>query len=102
MTVMTRGAVALIRFYQGRISPKLGYECPETPSCSQYALEVFRRHGFLKAMRLTHHRLCTCEREEDEPPVAHPLWAYAKLACTMLSTLVKPMPEAERDLESSC
>jgi len=77
MTIMTRAAMVLIRFYQRRISPKLGYVCPETPSCSQYALEAFQEHGFLKGVRMTHYRLSTCDRRQ----MIHPMRILYGLIC---------------------
>ena len=41
--------VFLIRFYQVCLSPlKGGPSCRFTPTCSQYALEAFRKHGPFK------------------------------------------------------
>ena len=46
--------VALIRFYQLFISPY------KPPTCSQYALEAFRKHGPFKGLWLTVRRLLRC------------------------------------------
>ena len=40
--------VLLIRFYQVCISPLTPAACRFTPTCSQYALEAFRKHGIFK------------------------------------------------------
>ena len=42
---MKRIFLALIRFYQKRISPGLPARCRYTPTCSQYALEAIERYG---------------------------------------------------------
>ena len=52
--------VLLIRFYQVCISPFLPPTCRFTPTCSQYALEAFRRHGPFKGFYLTVKRLLRC------------------------------------------
>lgn len=54
-------AMAMIRFYQRWLSPALPSSCRFYPSCSQYALESFRRHAFLKAGLLTARRLLRCQ-----------------------------------------
>ena len=40
--------IILIRFYQVCISPFTMSSCRFTPTCSQYALEAFRKYGPLK------------------------------------------------------
>ena len=53
--------VLLIKFYQRFISPILpGNSCRFYPSCSQYALEAFEKHGFFKALRLSIKRVLSC------------------------------------------
>lgn len=52
--------VALIRFYQVCISPYKTPSCRFTPTCSQYALEAFRKHGPFKGLYLTVRRLMRC------------------------------------------
>lgn len=52
--------ILLIRFYQGAISPFLPNSCRYTPTCSQYALEAFRKHGPIKGLYLTIRRLLRC------------------------------------------
>ncbi len=50
----------LIRGYKKFISPMLGHHCRFYPSCSSYALEAFRTHGFFKGGALTAWRLLRC------------------------------------------
>ncbi len=59
--IVTRGLLALIRIYQLVISPLLpSGTCRFTPSCSRYAAEAYRRHGFLRGTSLTIKRLARC------------------------------------------
>ncbi len=50
----------LIKFYRKFISPLIGARCRYYPSCSSYALEAFRRHGFFKGFILSAWRLLRC------------------------------------------
>ena len=52
--------VVLIKFYQLCISPFTPPSCRFTPTCSQYALEAFRKHGPFKGLYLTVKRLLRC------------------------------------------
>ena len=52
--------VGLIRFYQVCISPLFPSTCRFTPTCSQYALEAFRKWGPFKGLYLTVRRLLRC------------------------------------------
>ncbi|MBQ3403005.1 MAG: membrane protein insertion efficiency factor YidD [Synergistaceae bacterium] len=57
---MSRIAVILIRLYQLIISPYLGPHCRFYPSCSNYALSVYREWGFFRGTWLTLRRLVRC------------------------------------------
>jgi len=51
----------LIRFYQKFLSPlKRTPTCRFTPTCSAYALEAFRKRGFIVGMLLTFYRILRC------------------------------------------
>lgn len=52
--------VLLILFYRRCISPFTPASCRFTPTCSQYALEAFRKYGPLKGLYLTVRRLARC------------------------------------------
>ena len=55
------GAVVfLIKFYRKFISPYKKACCRFTPTCSQYALEAFRKHGAVKGLVLTVWRVLRC------------------------------------------
>ena len=45
---MKRFAMALIRFYQRRISPSLPPSCRFQPTCSQYTYESIGKYGFVE------------------------------------------------------
>jgi putative membrane protein insertion efficiency factor len=65
-------SVLVIRCYQRFISSRLPVECDFEPSCSQFAVLAFRRHGFIEGFRLTWRRLQRCDGEgfrgADYPP----------------------------------
>ena len=53
--------IYFIRFYQwtfGRILPRI---CRFEPSCSQYAIDAMRNHGFLKGSILSIFRIMRCQ-----------------------------------------
>lgn len=52
--------ILLIRFYQVCISPLKPPSCRFTPTCSQYALEAFRKHGPFKGLYLAVRRILRC------------------------------------------
>ncbi|HSE83240.1 MAG TPA: membrane protein insertion efficiency factor YidD [Thermodesulfobacteriota bacterium] len=49
-----------INVYRYFISPILPHSCRFYPSCSEYALQAFRKYGFLKGSWLTLKRLTKC------------------------------------------
>lgn|GEM_PF-319922 len=53
-------AVFSLRFYQRCISPYLGNNCRFSPSCSQYGVEAFTKHGFFGGFLLTFARVARC------------------------------------------
>lgn len=57
---MKRLVIRLIRLYQKFISPLLGSNCRFTPTCSQYAVEAYEKHGFFYATWLTIKRIFKC------------------------------------------
>jgi uncharacterized protein len=52
--------IALIKLYQWIISPLLGPKCRYTPTCSQYGIEAFKKHGPIKGFWLTAKRVSKC------------------------------------------
>ncbi|MEX1014190.1 MAG: membrane protein insertion efficiency factor YidD [Candidatus Paceibacterota bacterium] len=55
--------VTMIRFYQKRISGKLGNRCVFDPSCSHYSEMAYREKGFINGTKLTVNRLYRCRPE---------------------------------------
>ena len=53
-------AMGLIWAYRVAISPLLGANCRFVPTCSEYGLEAFRKHGFLRGLWLTVRRIGRC------------------------------------------
>lgn len=65
----------LIRGYQLFISPMIGPRCRFTPTCSQYAIESIKLHGFTKGCWLTGKRLLICHplsKKHGYDPVPEP------------------------------
>lgn len=52
--------ILLIQFYRRCISPYTPASCRFTPTCSQYALEAFRKYGPLKGFWLSLKRILRC------------------------------------------
>ncbi|UYH50470.1 membrane protein insertion efficiency factor YidD [Candidatus Kirkpatrickella diaphorinae] len=61
-TLVVKGLVALIKFYQYAISPSLGANCRFEPSCSVYARTALERHGLQKGIILAVGRILRCNR----------------------------------------
>lgn len=58
--VLTFPFILLIKFYQLCISPLKPPTCRFTPTCSQYALEAFRKYGPIKGFWLSLKRILRC------------------------------------------
>ncbi|MCI1665813.1 MAG: membrane protein insertion efficiency factor YidD [Atopobiaceae bacterium] len=56
----SRALLAMIRFYQRRISPLLPACCIYYPTCSQYAVEAIQKHGALRGGWLAFRRVLRC------------------------------------------
>lgn len=52
--------IGTLRLYQLAISPWLGSNCRYQPTCSQYAIEAFRKHGVAKGGSLAVRRIGRC------------------------------------------
>ncbi len=57
---MSKLFIAIIRFYQGALSPLLRPSCRFTPTCSQYGIEAIKKHGALRGGWLTLKRIARC------------------------------------------
>lgn len=54
-----------IKFYQLFISPLLGSNCRFIPTCSQYAYDAVKCHGFFKGFILSAKRIGRCHPWHD-------------------------------------
>lgn len=61
-----------IKFYRDYISRADGDRCPMHPSCSQYCIEAFKKHGSLLGWIMCSDRLVRCGR--DEKKLSAPVW----------------------------
>jgi len=52
--------IVIIKIYQYAISPLLPVGCRFNPSCSQYGVEAFKKHGLFKGFYLTGKRISKC------------------------------------------
>jgi putative membrane protein insertion efficiency factor len=59
-TPLTYLFIGLIKIYQYTISPLLGLGCRFSPSCSQYGVEAFKKHGLIRGFALTVKRFSKC------------------------------------------
>jgi putative membrane protein insertion efficiency factor len=57
---MTQLALGLIKFYQNTVSKVMPSVCRFQPTCSQYALEAIKRHGFARGSWLAAKRIARC------------------------------------------
>ena len=55
-----RGARAVIRFYQRRISPQLPARCIYSPTCSEYAYRAIEKYGLVRGGALAFRRILRC------------------------------------------
>ena len=53
-------AIALVHIYRHSLSVFLGRQCRYQPSCSEYALDAFRLHGFWAGFFMAFARICRC------------------------------------------
>ncbi|MDY6987844.1 MAG: membrane protein insertion efficiency factor YidD [Thermodesulfobacteriota bacterium] len=60
----THGPAFLIGLYREYVSPIDGSQCPMVPSCSQYSLDAFEKHGLFMGWIMTCDRLLRCGRDE--------------------------------------
>ncbi len=52
--------IILIKIYQYTISPFFPNSCRFYPSCSEYSLQAFKKHGLFRGFWLTMNRLRRC------------------------------------------
>jgi hypothetical protein len=59
-SLFARCALAVVRFYQRRISPNTPPSCRFTPTCSEYMAQAILRYGVLHGSWLGVKRICRC------------------------------------------
>ncbi len=59
-TLLSGLFIALVRIYQYIISPLLPPTCRYIPTCSQYAIEAFDRHGICRGLLMAVLRILRC------------------------------------------
>lgn len=52
--------IAFVKFYQKILSPLLKPNCRFYPTCSNYTIEAFKKHGFFKGIFLGSYRIFRC------------------------------------------
>jgi putative membrane protein insertion efficiency factor len=60
MNMMSHLVIGLIKLYQVVLSPYFGQQCRFSPTCSQYAIEAFKKHNFFYALFYTVKRIFSC------------------------------------------
>jgi uncharacterized protein len=60
LQILSYPFILLIKFYQYVISPVIGPKCRFTPTCSNYALQAFKKYGVFKGFWLTVKRVGRC------------------------------------------
>jgi putative membrane protein insertion efficiency factor len=53
-------AIALVKVYRYSLSALLGGQCRYLPTCSEYALDALRLHGFWPGSVMAFARICRC------------------------------------------
>jgi putative membrane protein insertion efficiency factor len=64
---MKKIMLAMIRFYQRKISPAFPPRCRYYPTCSAYAVEAITKYGAVKGGWLTFKRLMRCHPFSKHP-----------------------------------
>lgn len=57
----------ILRFYKYWVSPLLGNNCRYHPTCSVYASEAVKKHGYFKGTFLAARRLLNCHPWSRRP-----------------------------------
>ncbi|MCD7773071.1 MAG: membrane protein insertion efficiency factor YidD [Ruminococcus sp.] len=57
---MKQVMIFLVKIYQKVISPLFPARCKYYPTCSKYAVDAFKKHGFFKGLILAVWRILRC------------------------------------------
>jgi putative membrane protein insertion efficiency factor len=71
-----KAAQGVLRFFQEYISPVDGDRCPCYPTCSQYSVEVVRKHGVWIGLVMTFDRLIHESSEIRQAPLVKVYGTY--------------------------
>ena len=52
--------IRLVSFYQKSLSPLKKPSCKYIPTCSNYAIEAYQKHGFIRGTILSVYRILRC------------------------------------------
>lgn len=63
--LLTRALVELVVLYQRLLSPLFPPSCRYFPSCSEYAVQAFTRHGLVRGLWLATARVVRCNPWRD-------------------------------------
>ncbi len=82
--IMTGIMILLVRFYRYFISPLLPNACRYTPTCSEYAIESLKVHGFIKGTIMAAARISRCnpwggQGYDPVPPKGTKIFSFKKI-----------------------
>ncbi|HPQ69086.1 MAG TPA: membrane protein insertion efficiency factor YidD [bacterium] len=72
MNILVRFSIALIVWYQKRLSLRTGCQCLHYPTCSEFAVLALQRHGLIKGWRMALCRVADCHPAGGRPYVDFP------------------------------
>lgn len=52
--------IGLVRLYQYSLSPLFPNSCRYVPTCSEYAIQALKKHGFIRGIVLAARRIASC------------------------------------------
>ena len=58
--MISRGLIAMVRWYQRNISPLIGGHCKYRPTCSQYMIDAITKYGPVKGVLMGIWRILRC------------------------------------------
>lgn len=58
--MISRGLIAMVRWYQRNISPLTGGHCKYRPTCSQYMIDAITKYGPVKGVLMGIWRILRC------------------------------------------
>jgi putative membrane protein insertion efficiency factor len=60
ISIFSKISLILIYAYQKSFSALIGRNCRFAPTCSDYAIQAIKQHGFFKGWYLAIHRIIRC------------------------------------------